>query len=200
MPRRPAAVPSGPDKSPHIRYIHFTGYKHQINDEGRLFDVRSIQLASQVRDSGYDMELFFPAELMRGFNGKSNHIMGFCGIWADTDKSGRETELRWPVATSRSYWRDCSTFGELVLMSKEGLGFTFRIANSNITRGDACQLKICVSAANASKKLGGDFLIKVMDNAGKVVKQWTIPLLLTKKLAWWEMDLDTTGLAGGSYK
>jgi|GEM_PF-2565051 len=197
-----AATPTSPENIPLLRYINFGGYYHQINDEGRLFDVGSIKKGASLREKGWDMELFFPAELMRGFKAEENRSFVFGSMWGDTDVTGRETEMSWPRPDPQdaSYYYNFANFADMVLLCKNG-AFGYRMTKAKVNRHEPWQLKVYgVAGSGTTEPEVFDLQVTATDVGGKVVRKWNAPIKLGSSPQWYNVDLSTTGLGGGSYK
>ncbi|HHE74874.1 MAG TPA: hypothetical protein ENL37_07290, partial [Desulfobacteraceae bacterium] len=199
-----AAIPTSPDGVPLLEYVSFPGghYHHQVNDEGYLFNIGTIERASAIGDKQWDMELFFPAKLMRGFKAEVNRPFIFGSMWGDTDKINRELETIWPPQTKVDYYyfSRFANYSDMVLRGKDG-AFGYRVTKSKVNKDESWTLKVYgIGADKAKQPQTFELMIEAKGATEAMARTWTVPVEFGKETTWYDIELGTAGLEGGIYQ
>ena len=139
---------------------------------------------------------------MRGFRPEANRPFIFGSIWGDTDTSGRECELAWPRPdpNDASYYHNFANYGDMVLLGKNG-AFGYRLTQAKVNRHEPWRLKLYGTAGDrADGTPVFDLTASIEDAGGDAVRKWTAPVRMGRTVQWYDVELGTTGLEGGTYR
>ena len=197
-----AATPTSSRHKPLINSVNYGGFVHAMHDEDRVFDVNTIGIRSNLSNTGYQLAIHFPSDLLRGFEPRVGKQFAFTCIWGDVDQSGRDCESAWPIPSSADYWRNLANGRDVVLSDDQG-GAAWRIKENHINRGKPLVGYI----TGLYRKIPSDqpqshfvLTIKAVDQHNNVQGTWQGAMPLNNQAATWGFELDTTKLAGGEYQ
>ncbi len=197
-----AATPTSTRNKPLINSVNYGGFVHAMYDEGRIFDVHTIGIQSNLTDAGYQMMVHMPSDLMRGFEPRVGKQFAFTCIWGDIDQTGRDCETVWPIPERADYWRNLANGRDIVLSDEHG-GAAWRLADSYINRGKPLTgyvTGVYRNLSQSNKPVQFNLTIKAVDQRGVVQAVWEKALLLTANLNSWSLNMETAKLPGGQYQ